>query len=109
MVANVGRIVTRSARTRKRRQSQYIVNTGHIHYVDRLRIEDVWPRAMLARAAFPELTQASNKLNIAGLKGVPNGLKPKLAGNESLMPTKKDCEASAAGPPFALLAFSGPA
>ena len=48
----------------------------------------ICPRAILARVGFRELVQESNKLKIAGLNGIPSGLKPKLAGTESLIPTK---------------------
>src|SRR5215831_12821380 len=40
MIANVGRVMARSANARNRCQSQHIINTGYIHNVDRLRIED---------------------------------------------------------------------
>ena len=67
------------------------------------------PRAMLARAGLCEFAQASYRLKILGSNGAPVGLKPKLAGNESLMPMKNCCDAIAAGPPVAPATFSAPA
>src|SRR4051812_2607907 len=74
-----------------------------------LDVKRACPRAMLARALFPEFTQASNKLKTAGLNGAPVGLNAKLAGNESLMPMKKACAARDSEPPLAPSRFKGPA
>src|SRR5579862_7213473 len=62
-------------------------------------LNTAWPRTILARAGFCEFAQASTRLKIAGLNGVPKGLKPKLGGKESLIPIKNCCDASATGPP----------
>ena len=64
---------------------------------------------MLAREVDREFVQALNKLKILGSNAAPVGLKPKLAGKESLMPIKNGCEASATGPPVAPPSFRKPA
>ena len=74
-----------------------------------LELKTVCPRAMLARDVDREFVQVLNKLNILGLKGVPVGLNPKLAGKESLIPIKNACRPSATGPPVARPSFKKPA
>jgi len=74
-----------------------------------LELNSVSPRAMLAHWLECEFTQALNKLKMLGLKAAPVGLLPKLAGKESLIPTKNCCDASATGPAVAPFAYSKPA
>ena len=57
---------------------------------------------MLALAAICELLQALYSVKISGVNAAPVGLLPKLGGNESLIPMKNGCDASATGPPVTI-------